>query len=216
MHVTDGAKLYLAAMLALAPGCGRAPAADGESTAVTTPIYDKATGRLERLESDQDGDGTIDAVAFMEGVHIKHVEIDRDRNGTPDRWEYYVPNPTGEPGPGSPDGRNLLDRAEERAGPDRPVTRREVYVGGVISRVEEDSDADGRVDKWEFYTAGELSRVELDLQGKGFPDRRLVYGAAGVSVEQDPDGDGVFVPVPPGGGSEGPGRAAGSGSASDV
>jgi hypothetical protein len=193
-HVSHGAKLYLACALSLwLAGCQTPPTGTADG-ARTEPVYDETTGRLERLESDQDGDGEIDAVAFMDGVHIKHVEIDSDRDGRFDRWEYYVPNPTGEPGPGSPDGRNLLDRAEEREGPDSPVIRREIYVEGVISRIEEDTDGDQRMDKWEYYEAGRLRRLELDLQGKGFPDRRFVYDAQGamVRLEADPDGDGVF------------------------
>jgi hypothetical protein len=214
VHVTDGAKLHLAAtrtvtvrghvaglivLTALAAAACGGPAGD-PGGAATTPVYDPGTGRLERLESDQDGDGVVDAVAFMDGVHIKYVEIDRDHDGRPDRWEYYVPNPAGEPGPGSPDGRNLLERAEEGAAQGEGTTRREIYERGLIARVEEDSDGDGRMDKWEFYEAGELRRVDLDLAGRGTPDRRLTYTDAGVVIEADPDGDGLFTPVKAGGG----------------
>jgi hypothetical protein len=192
--VSDRAKLHLAFGLSLLlGGCTAAPGQDGDAV----PVYDQQTGRLERLESDRDGDGRVDATAFMDGTRIEYVEIDTNADGAADRWEYYVPNPSGEPGPGSPDGRNLLARAEERAGPEQPLTRLETYVAGVVSRVEEDTDGDGRMDKWEHYVDGRLERVELDLQGKGFPDRRLVYGTGGsvVRVEADPDGDGVFVIV---------------------
>lgn len=200
--VSHGAKLYLLILTAsgLIAGCGGAAAVDNSGTELATgstvPVYDPESGRLQRLETDQDGDGRVDATAYMDGVHIQHVEIDRDRDGVADRWEFYVPNPTGEPGPGSPDGRNLLDRAEERAGPDQPVSRREFFDAGVLSRAEEDRDLDGRIDKWEYYERGTLVRLELDLQGKGFPDRRLIYqGGSLLRIEADPDGDGVFTPI---------------------
>lgn len=209
VHVTDGAKLHLApawgvpvpvvcaglavSVVVTLSACGGRPTSDASGD--TTTVYDPSTGRLERLESDQNGDGVIDAVAYMDGVHIKHVEIDQDHDGQPDRWEYYGPNPSGQPGPGSPDGRNLIERAEEGSSEGTGITRREIYAGGLISRVEEDLDGDGRMDKWELYEAGELRRVDLDLSGRGWADRRLIYSASGVTVEEDPDGDGVFTPV---------------------
>lgn len=199
-HVSHGAKLYLAPLAGFwmfAAACSNGAPVDPRVQAV--PIYDPATGRLERLESDRDGDGRVDATAYMHGTSLQYVEIDRDRDGRPDRWEYYIPNPTGVSGPGSPDGRNLLDRAEERTAPDAPVTRRERYAAGIISEVEEDTDLDGRMDKWEYYVQGRLARIELDLAGRGRPDRRLVYDPQGnvVRVEADPDGDGVFIEVKP-------------------
>lgn len=199
--VSHGAKLYpvFALLLGGAVSCTGPASAEIEPTdpaATTVPVYDSSTGRLERLESDRDGDGQVDATAYMDGTRLEYVEIDRDRDGAPDRWEYYVPNPTGEPGPGSPDGRNLIDRALERAGPDAPVSRREFFVGGLLTRAEEDRDLDGRIDKWEYFAHGALQRLELDLQGRGFPDRRLVYERGTLlRIEADPDGDGTFSPI---------------------
>jgi hypothetical protein len=174
-------------------GCGAPAPAPGSSA--TTPVYDKETGRLERIDSDRDGDGKVDTRAYMDGVHIKYIEIDRNGDGKPDRWEYYVPAPAGTSGTGSSTGQNMIDHADEANGTGDAITRREFYVNGVISRVEEDTDFDGRTDKWEYYTNGRLSRVDLDLQGRGTPDRRLVYGTNGNldHMEADPDGDGVFV-----------------------
>jgi hypothetical protein len=158
-----------------------------------TPVYNQQTGRLEQLVSDRNGDGKIDTRAYMDGVRLKHIEIDLDGDERPDRWEFYAPPSSGRAA-GVPAVGAMIDRAEEAAGSDGRITRREFYVNGVIERVEEDTDLDGRPDKWEFYEAGALARVDLDLRGQGFADRRLVYRADGSfgHVEEDPDGDGRF------------------------
>jgi hypothetical protein len=155
------------------------------------PIYSKQSGRLEALMSDRDGDGKLDTRALMDGARLNRVEIDRNADGRPDRWEYYAS--AGADAPGTP----LIERAEEADGPEGRITRREVYADGVIDRAEEDTDGDGRIDKWEKYANGSLLSVELDLIGAGRPSQRLNYGAGRnvASVETDPDGDGVFVPV---------------------
>jgi len=154
------------------------------------PVYNRETGKLEQLVSDRDRDGKIDTRAFMDGAVLKYIEIDRTRDGQPDRWEYY----TGGESTTSP---SKIEHAEEANGFDRRITRREFYADGVIRRVIDDVDSDGRPDKWESYEGGTLSKVELDLLGKGFPSQRLIYDAAGTvtRVETDPEGDGSFVPV---------------------
>lgn len=182
----------LAALLTAA-GCG-SPSA-GSKDARVAPIYNQETGKLEQLVSDRDGDGKPETRAFMDGAVLKRIEIDRNGDGTADRWEYY----TG--GLFAGQGRSVapaVERAEEANGPDSRITRREFFASGVIQRVEDDTDNNGRPDKWEWYEAGQLSRVELDLIGKGFPSQRLVYGAGGavVRIETDPEGDGTFIPVP--------------------
>lgn len=152
-----------------------------------SPVYSQETGRLSELVSDRDGDGTVETRAFMDGTRVVRVEIDRNRDGRPDRLEFYAA------GAGAPGG-SVIERAEETDFSTGRVIRRETYDTGAISRVEEDTDADGRVDKWEFYERGVLSRVELDLTGQGTANQRLIYGRGGTveRVESDPDGDGVF------------------------
>ncbi len=156
------------------------------------PIYSKQSGRLEALMSDRDGDGKLDTRALMDGARLKRIEIDRNADGRPDRWEYYASS--GADTPATP----IIERAEEADGGDGRITRREFYANGVIDRAEEDTDADGRVDKWETYANGSLRSVDLDLTGAGRPSQRLNYGAGGnvAAVETDADGDGVFAPVP--------------------
>lgn len=175
------------AILATATACRQtAPVPE----AVATPVYNSQTGRLEQLVSDRDGDGKVETRAFMEGTRIVRVEIDRNGDGRPDRWETYAP-------PSQPGGQGLIERAEQADGATDTITRRETYENGVISRVEEDTDNDGRLDKWETYGGGRLERVDMDLSGKGRADRRLIYGAGGnvERVEADPEGDGTFTLV---------------------
>jgi hypothetical protein len=160
----------------------------------TTPVYNKTTGRLEQIVSDRNRDGRVETRAFMDGAQLQRIEIDRNGDGQPDRWEYYLPTPAAlNVAPDSQPAQ--IERAEEANGKTNAVTRREFYANGVLAKVEEDTDADGRVDKWEHYEGGILRQVELDLQGKGFPDRRLIYGAAGemARVEVDTTGSGTFV-----------------------
>jgi hypothetical protein len=173
-----------------APGCVLRDQAAGRAV---VPTYDPQTGRLVSLEGDRNGNGTRDTRAFMDGARLQRIEIDRDEDGKPDRWEYYGAVPAGALVVGSIDGRAVIERAEESGAGGR-IVRREAYVNGEIARVELDADADGRTDKWEFYQEGELYRMELDMLGKGFADRRLVYGPGGIlrGVQVDPDGDGAF------------------------
>ena len=183
----------LTASLALA-ACG-APKPTGP---IATPIYNEKDGTLEQLVTDANGDGKVDTRAFMKGLQLQRIEIDRNGDDAPDRWEYYDQAPPGVSVPNSPDGRAMITRAEEANGTGQAITRRELYERGVIARVEEDTNVDGRLDKWEIYEAGELAHVDLDLGGKGFADRRLVYGDGGnvIRIEADPEGDGTFVLVP--------------------
>jgi hypothetical protein len=198
------AGLVVAASLS-APACSERAETPGVAGA-STPVYNQQTGRLEALESDINQDGQVDARAHMEGVALKYIEIDRDFDGRFDRWEYYVAAPGTPAAARSPDGRSVIDHAEDAGGPDGRITRREFYVYGLLARVEEDADLDGRVDRWELFDAGVLKQMDLDLDGSGRPTRRLFYGPGGqvVRVEADPDGDGTFEVVSTAGsGSEG-------------
>ncbi len=193
MHRLPQSIVVPACALALA-SCGSGADAPAGDAPRLVPAYNRETGRLEQLTSDRDGDGRIDTWAHMDGPRLRRVEIDRDGDGVPERLEHYETQADADPTAAF--GGTVIVTAEQVTGPDRVVTRREWYEGGVLSRVEEDLDADGRIDKWEYYAGGRLARMELDLQKRGFPDRRLTYGVLGVHVEIDPDGDGVFEPAP--------------------
>jgi len=186
--------VVLCALVAICAACS---SSSRSNNAGITPTYDKTSGRLTELAFDSNHNGKVDTWTEMNGPRPLRSRIDRNEDGRIDRWEYYVPVPPGASAAASPDGRNMIDHADEASGPDDRVTRKELYQNGVIQRVEEDTDADGRIDKWEAYREGQLTQVSLDLQGKGFADRRLTYGPDGSvrRVEADPDGDGAFTPV---------------------
>lgn len=179
-------------LAALATGCGRP--VPGPETGAVTPVYDAQTGRLQELRSDRDRDGRQDTRALMDGPVLKSVEIDRNGDGVPDRWEYYR-QPAAVPNQTRPT--SVIERVEEANGSGRAITRREFYVDGLLQRVVDDTNADGTPDKWESYARGVLVQVEMDLMGKGVPTQRLRYDAAGtvIAVESDPDGSGRFRPV---------------------
>jgi hypothetical protein len=171
------------------------------------PTYDKATGKLKELTYDSNHNGKIDTWTEMDGARPLRSRIDRDEDGTIDRWEYYdaagaltkvgfsrtrpgVPDAWAFSGP---DGQ--VARVESSsAGDENRIDRREFYERGVMVRSESDTNGDGRIDQWETYEAGALKTAAMDENGDGRADRRLTYGAAGVlvSIESEPDASGAF------------------------
>ncbi len=174
---------------------------------MTTPIYDRATRELIRLDYDADGDGRVDVRTYMAAGRPVRLEGDQDRDGRLDRWEYY--NPDGSLLKiGASSRRDGIEdtwlfqagadrRMEMATGRDGVVDRVEYYEGPALARVETDADRDGVMDHWEEYEEGNL-RVLLmdDEQHPGRPVRRLTYRAdAEPLLELDEDGDGTFEPV---------------------
>lgn len=136
----------------------------------TAANFDKVTGRLERLEIDQNRDGKMDTWSYMDGARVKRIEIDRDGDGVVDRWEHYAESKLTKVGSSS---RN--DGVED--------TWSFQGIDGFLARVEADGDRDGKVDKWEHFSRFNdkpvLSVVELDTRGQGHPTRRLHYRTDG-------------------------------------
>lgn len=182
--------------LAVSVGCGTPPAT---ALPPPTPVYDRETGKLAELVSDTDHDGKVDTRAFMDGRQLLRVEVDRNGDGKPDRFEHYTQAPPDRVIPDSPLGRAEIERVDEANGADDRITRREFYERGELARVEDDANGDGRLDRWEQYENGVLSRIDIDLKGLGFPTRRLVYRRDGSidRVEIDPDGNGAWREAPP-------------------
>ena len=177
-----------------------------ESTsAPITPVYDKQTGRLRTLKYDSNGDGRVDMTSTMDGAKVVSVEIDRDFDGKPDRWEYYDADQKvtkvgfSRAGDGTEDAWSYSDadgaiaRVEISTRRDGKVQRVEHYRDGKVASAEEDTDADGKPDKWESYDGDRLTMLAFDTQHRGTPDRRLIYSADGTArMEFDPKGDGVW------------------------
>jgi hypothetical protein len=192
----------IAALAVAAAGCTGSPTPGNvpASGAQAQPVYNDKSGQLEQIVSDSNSDGKIDTRAFMEGRRLLRIEIDRNNDGSADRFEFYGEAPPERVDPNSPAGRAEIERVEESNGPDgRQITRREFYDRGELARVEDDSNNDGRLDRWELYERGILSRIDMDENGAGFPTRRLVYRRDGTidRVEIDPAGSGAWREAPP-------------------
>lgn len=167
-------------------------AACGGSTDRVEPVYDQATGRLQLLKYDANGDGNVDTWSYMEGPRVVRIEIDTDHNAVIDRWEYYGPDETLEKvgssrgGTGNPDSwafyasNGAMARLELSLKQNGVVDRIEYYAGGTLTRAEEDTNGDNRIDKWEAYDGRRLASVAFDTTFKGEgPDRRLTYAPDG-------------------------------------
>lgn len=156
-------------------GCAPPPRPAGDAT----PVYSKTTGKLEQLVSDRNHDGKAEATAYMDGATLQRIELDRNSDGKPDRWEYYAAPPAAAGGSSTAGAVPDIVKAEEANGSDGRITRRELYREGRLAAVEEDVDGDGRIDKWETYADGELRQVDLDVDGSGTAGQRLIYHANG-------------------------------------
>jgi hypothetical protein len=180
---------------ALVAGC-QSPPNPSPTGATATPVYNPRDGRLEQLVSDVDGNGTLDTRGYLEGRRLARIEIDRNDDGRPDRWEFYR-DLNGGTAPPTPQPE--IERVEEAEGAEHRITRREFYEHGQLRRVEDDSNVDGQVDRWEHFENGLLIRIELDLTGAGFPVRRLIYRRDGTidRVEVNPEGDGTWRALSP-------------------
>jgi hypothetical protein len=174
-----------------------------------SPTYNPDTGRLERLTYDSNADGKPDMWSLMNGTRFVSIQIDRDFDGTPERWEYYDENQQLQKvgfsrlHDGTEDGWTYTDpsgaivRIEVSTRRDGHVQRIERYERGTIATADEDTDGDGRFDKWEHYEGGRITSVAFDTARRGVPDRRLTYAVNGTAtLEIDRDGSGHFVRIP--------------------
>ena len=134
--------------------------------------YDPKTGRLSRLDIDQNKDGRIETFSYWDAARVFRIEIDSDNDGKIDRWEHY-------------DEHNRLTRVGSSSNDDG-IEDTWAYPNrqGGLERVETDANRDGLIDKREsFTTSGPTSRiltaVEFDLDHSGRAARRLVYGSDG-------------------------------------
>jgi hypothetical protein len=201
--------LLLAVVVASMTACSRPT---GPAPAAT---YDPETGRLTRLSTDTNGNGTFDTVSIMDGARIVRIELDLDENGGIERWDFYTPEGRLEKVGLSRENDGVMDalafygpsgelvRMEISSARDGTFDRVEYYEGGELVRSTDDTNRDGRPDKWDVYavagggadgTRYTVTSTALDESGSGRAERRFVFGAGGAieRVEVDPDGDGIF------------------------
>ena len=204
---------YAVAIVCAAAACSGGERQRLEDT--TRATYDPTTGALRELTYDANRNGRIDTWTDMQGSRPVRARIDRDEDGTIDRWEYYdekgglVKVGFSRRGDGAPDAwaypasDGTVHQVELSSTRDeRRIDRRERYVpfvpaagaAGTLLSAEEDTDDDGRPDKWETYADGRIATVAFDENRDGDPDRRLVYNAGGrlTAIETQPDGRGGY------------------------
>ena len=68
---------------------------------------------------------------------IKSIASDLNKDGKPDRWEYY--------------DKTILVRVEADSNFDGKIDEKAIVENGKITKVEKDSDYDGKTDKWVDY-----------------------------------------------------------------
>jgi hypothetical protein len=138
---------------------------NGDGLADAVMVYSK--GLLQRVESDTDGDGSIDRweIYDVPGGHIETVAVSRRPVAAPDLWEHYVK--------GAVAGRELDEDGDGK------VDRFEHFADGVLVAVDLDTDRDGRFDRWQQWQGGRLVTETVDVDGDGNADRKLRYGSSG-------------------------------------
>jgi hypothetical protein len=132
--------------------------------------YDPNSGKLRRIDVDQDKNGRMETFSYWDGTRLVLIEIDKDENGKIDRWEHHS-------------AQNKLERVGSSSRGDG-VEDTWAYPDerGFLARVETDTDRDGAVDKREIFVPRPgtpdgrvLAIVELDLDRSGKPAQRLFY-----------------------------------------
>src|SRR5262245_13149036 len=169
---------------------------------------------MPELSYDSNHDGRPGTWTDMDGSRPLRSRIDRNGDGTIDRWEEYdAAGALAKVGlsrrnDGHPDAwisrpnDASIQRVEiSSTGDEHKIDRWEYYDPskpgsnglGLLVRVEEDPVGDGRPHKWETYRDGVLESVAFDEDGDGKPDRRLVYQDAKLTlIESEPDAHGRF------------------------
>ncbi len=163
--------------------CGKSP----DSSSNVSAGYDKSTGKLVQLTINQQKDGKPNIVSYMDGPKFVRIEIDKDENGSIDRWEYFKADRTLEKVGISRLNDGIADmwlfegadgvpaKVEMSTKRNGTVDRTEFYEKGELARAEQDTDSDGRVDKWETYAGGSLAKVSFDTTKSGKPTVTIDY-----------------------------------------
>jgi hypothetical protein len=180
MQIVKLSAVILAGLAAVS--CAAAPKDDRVKA-----TYDKETGKLSLLTVDATKDGKPAIYSYMDGTKFVRIEIDNDKDGKIDRWEYYGPDQKlqkvgfSRANDGradtwayqAPDG--SIGKVEVSTHRDGKIDRTEFYEKGVLVRAEVDSDGDGQPDKWETYANGALTTVAFDTKHTGTPDITIDY-----------------------------------------
>lgn len=170
---------------------------------------DLATGKLLRIEKDQNYDGTIDVISTYQDNQLAQRSLDTNSDGKPDIWEKYTNSrmtyrEVDRNFDGISDAFYIYHGewlSEERhdANGDGKIDRLLFYARGALVRTEEDQDRDGNFDTWTTYQAANgqefVARIERDQSGDGKRDFFEIYAFDGKQSllskrEEDTNGDG--------------------------
>jgi hypothetical protein len=199
--------------------CAAAWSCSGPSADRPTAAYDAETGRLRALAFDVNKNGKNDTVVYMDGVHIRRIELDLNENGKVERWDFYDEQGRLEKvglsrrDDGIMDAEafytdaGVLTEIHISTKRDAKFDRTEFYENNVLVRSADDTNGDGKPDKWDTYRPDPhpapgappyvITSTAIDETGAGRPTRRFTYGEHGAiaRVEVDRVGDGTFVPL---------------------
>ena len=131
--------------------------------------YDDKTGRMTKVDIDQDKNGRIETWSFWDATRLIRIEIDKDEDGRIERWEHF-------------DEKRRLTKIGSSSRDDA-IEDTWTYPDeqGFLVLVETDTDRDGNIDKRETFVRAPdpqgrvLSVVELGLDKAGQPGQRLYY-----------------------------------------
>jgi hypothetical protein len=174
-------------LLAHASLCALAACAQERSDQTVQATYSAETGKLSQLTVTATKDGNPNITSYMDGNKFLRIEIDRDRDGKIDRWEYYGADQKLErvgysrSNDGKPDtwafedATGSVGKIQISTKRDGKPNRTEFYQKNELVSAEEDTDGDGRTDKWETYIKGSLATVSFDLTRSGKPSTTIDY-----------------------------------------
>lgn len=162
-------------------GCGQPPRPDPfvvEKPGLTA-AYSRETGRLNRMDADTNHNGRKDTFSTWDGTRIVLIEIDRDEDGTIDRWEHYDHDNTKVVSVGT---------SSRGDGVEDTITWPPDARGDI--RVEIDADRNGQVDRREVmrtdaHGRSYLAVVETEFDAAGAPGFRMSYGPGGVFLKSE-------------------------------
>ena len=151
--------------------------------------YSRKDGKLELLTYDSNKDGRTDTWAYMDGATVVRIEIDKDADGTIDRWEYYGPDQKLEKVGLSRANDGKVD-AWAFQGPDGSLARIDITGACASPAGTESGTGPGaapggsgspraggagvmppRITRTEYYEKGVLARAEEDTDCDGKPDK---------------------------------------------
>ncbi len=156
--------------------------ADHDQNPEEIRYLDLATGKLLRIEKDQNYDGKMDSFSIYQESQLAQRMLDTNDDGKIDAWERYT------------DQRMTYREIDRNF--DGVTDAFYIYQGDSLREERHDTDNDGKVDRLLFYEKRELVRTEEDLNHDGIFDAWTSYQTAAgqefvARIERDKNGNGT-------------------------